>query len=225
MNTELSDARRWFLGRLGIGAGVVGATIAGSGRAVAQAETAWRPARYPQDDWLDKIPGQHRLVLDSNTAEGMELALRFALNYSFANRTAYGLQNSDLAVLIVARHKSTAFGYNDAIWSKYGNQLSEHATFVDPATKEAPKVNVYNTASAQAPAFIDLLVRQGAHFAVCQISAQTIAFNIAKATDSDQAKIVEELNANLIGNAHLVPAGIVTLNRAQERGYSFVHAS
>jgi len=28
--------------------------------------------------------------------------------------------------------------------------------------------------------------------------------------------------ANLVGNAHMVPAGIIAVNRAQERGYSFV---
>ncbi len=30
----------------------------------------------------------------------------------------------------------------------------------------------------------------------------------------------EEMKANLLPNARLVPAGIVTVNRAQERGYS-----
>ena len=33
---------------------------------------------------------------------------------------------------------------------------------------------------------------------------------------------LNELAANLLANAHLVPAGIVAVNRAQERGYSFV---
>jgi hypothetical protein len=33
-----------------------------------------------------------------------------------------------------------------------------------------------------------------------------------------------ELVSNLVGNAHLVPAGIVAVNRAPERGYSFANA-
>ena len=37
-------------------------------------------------------------------------------------------------------------------------------------------------------------------------------------------KVLEELGANLIGNARFVPAGIIAVNRAQERGYSFVYA-
>ena len=36
--------------------------------------------------------------------------------------------------------------------------------------------------------------------------------------------IVEELGKNLIANAHLTPAGIVALGRAQERGYTFGYA-
>jgi intracellular sulfur oxidation DsrE/DsrF family protein len=32
-----------------------------------------------------------------------------------------------------------------------------------------------------------------------------------------------ELAANLVGNSRLVPAGIVAVNRAQERGYSFAY--
>jgi intracellular sulfur oxidation DsrE/DsrF family protein len=35
---------------------------------------------------------------------------------------------------------------------------------------------------------------------------------------------MKEMAANLIPNARLVPAGIVAVNRAQERGYSFVYA-
>jgi hypothetical protein len=31
------------------------------------------------------------------------------------NRTYYGLQNDDLAVVIVVRHRSTPFAYNDAL--------------------------------------------------------------------------------------------------------------
>ena len=34
--------------------------------------------------------------------------------------------------------------------------------------------------------------------------------------------IFNELTANLLSNSRMVPAGIVAVNRAQERGYSFV---
>ena len=220
--------RRSFLGRLGGGVGVLGATAIGSSAAFAQGapDTTWRPARHAQDDWFDKIPGQHRFVFDTTTPDGMALALRFAGNYFTANQNTYGLKDSDLAVVIVVRHKSTAFGYTDAIWAKYGKVLSEQAEFTDPKTKEPPKINVYAApadGSDQGGA-MDALIKKGVQFAVCQMASRAIAGRIAKATGGDADAILKEIGANLIPNSHFVPAGIVAVNRAQEKGYSFALA-
>src|SRR5271165_542368 len=106
--------RRSFLARLGVGAGVLGAAGVRAPLAAAHAapdtpDAPWRPARHAQDDWFDKIPGQHRFVFDTSTPASMALALRFAQNYFTANENAYGLKDSDLDVVIVARNKSTSF--------------------------------------------------------------------------------------------------------------------
>jgi intracellular sulfur oxidation DsrE/DsrF family protein len=225
---QSSMARRLFLARLGAGASVVGATVVSSPAAAAQAaaDAAWRPARHTQDDWLDKISGVHRFLFDTSTGDGMGWALQFATNYFTANQEGYGLKDSDLAVVIVARHKSTSFAYNDAIWAKYGKQLSEQAEFTDPKTKEPPKVNVYAGAgdgSGQAGK-MDALIKRGVQFAVCQTSTRGIAGRIARANGVDTNSVVKEITTNLIGNARMVPAGILAVNRAQERGYSFIYA-
>ena len=210
-------ARRSFLARLGTGAGLLSAAGIRAPLAAAQAapDARWRPARRAQDDWFDQIPGEHRFVFDTTTPDGMAAALRFATNYFIANENAYGLKDSDLAVVIVARHKSTPFAYADAIWAKYGKQISELAEFTDLKTKQPPKVNVY-AASA------DALIAKGVQFAVCEMASRATAETIAKATGGNADAILKEIGANLIPNSRLVPAGIVTVNRAQERGYSFV---
>jgi intracellular sulfur oxidation DsrE/DsrF family protein len=220
-------ARRLFLARLGAGAGVVGATVVSSPEAAGQvaADAPWRPARHTQDDWYEKIPGVHRFLFDTSTGESMGWALQFATNYFAANQEVYGLKESDLAVVIVARHKSTSFAYNDAIWAKYGKQISEQAEFMDPKTKEPPKINVYGPAGETAQAGrMDALIKKGVQFAVCQMSTRGIAGRIAKANGVETDSVVKEITANLIGNAHMVPAGILAVNRAQERGYSFIYA-
>jgi intracellular sulfur oxidation DsrE/DsrF family protein len=221
-------ARRWFLARMGVGAGVAGAGLIGASAAEAQSagETGWRPARHAQDDWYDKIPGVHRYLIDSASAEGFGWALQFAGNYYAANQEVYGLKDGDLAVIIVARHKSTSMGYNDAIWAKYGKQLSEQAEFVDPKTKEPPKVNVYAGPGdgSQQSGKMDALVKRGVQFAVCQMSTRGIAARIAKANGLETDAVVKEIVANLIPNARMVPAGVLAVNRAQEHGYSFVFA-
>src|SRR5579864_4455452 len=222
---QSSMARRLFLARVGAGAGVVGASFMSSPSAEAQAEAAWRPSRHTQDDWYDKIPGVHRFLLDTSTGESMGWALQFATNYFTANLEAYGLKESDLAVIIVARHKSTSFAYNDAIWAKYGKQISEQSEFMDPKTKEPPKINVYGPAGETPQAGkMDALIKKGVQFAVCSMSTRGISTRIAKANGLEIDSVVKEIIANLIGNARMVPAGVIAVNRAQERGYSFIYS-
>jgi len=224
---QSSMARRLFLARLGAGAGVVGASVISSTTAEAQgaADAPWHPARHTQDDWYDKIPGVHRFIFDTSTAESMGWALQFATNYYTANQDVYGLKESDLAVVIVARHKATSFAYNDAIWAKYGKQISEQAEFLDPKTKEPPKINVYGPAGeTQQAGKMDALIKKGVQFAVCSMSTRGIATRIAKANGLEVDSVVKEITSNLIGNSHMVPAGILAVNRAQERGYSFIYA-
>ena len=112
------------------------------------------------------------------------------------------------------------------MWAKYGKHLSEHANFTDPKSKEAPTVNVYATADsgvAQAGR-LDALIKKGVRLAVCQMATRNIAGIIARATGANTDTIFTELGANLVNNARLVPAGIVAVSRAQERGYTFVAA-
>ena len=224
---ESKIARRKFLAGVGAGAGVLGASAVNAPAALAQGggESTWRPARHAQDDWYDKIPGVHRFVFDTSSGEGMGWALQFANNYYAVNQDAYNLKDSDLAVIIVARHKSTSFGYNDSIWAKWGKQISEQAEFVDPKTKEPPKINVYGPAGETAQAGkMEALIKKGAQFAVCSQSTRGIATRIAKANGLEVEAVVKEITSNLIGNARMVPAGVLAVNRAQERGYSFIFA-
>lgn len=210
----LSNGRRSFLRQAGAGMlGTAGVAAVPARGAQAPAVAQWQPARHTQDDWLDQIAGQHRFVFDTTTSEGFSSALLFANNYYLANSSGYGLQNSDLAVVIIARHTSTPFAYNDAIWSKYGGPISN---FVDP-TK--PPSNT-NTKRRQ----LDALLNRGAHLAVCQMASAAIAGSIARAVGGTADEISKEIASNLVANAHLVPAGIVAVARAQERGYSFVVA-
>lgn len=228
-------ARRLFLGRLAAGAGVIGVAVVGSSAEMAApvaaagpADQAFHPTRHAQDEWLE-LPGQHRMVFDTTSADGMFWGLRFANNFYTSNLDAYGLKDSDLAVVIVTRHKSTPFGYSGAMWAKYGKYLSEHAEFVDPKTKEPPTVNFYaapeqSPGQGVAPDPIGALAKKGAHFGVCAMSTRAIAGKIAAGTGAKADEVAKELGSNLVSNGHLVAAGILAVNRAQERGYSLASA-
>ena len=68
---------------------------------------------------------------------------------------------------------------------------------------------------------LDSLIKRGLHLGVCRLATRNLAGLAATATGGDANKINDELIANIVTNAHMVPAGIVAVNRAQERGYTF----
>jgi intracellular sulfur oxidation DsrE/DsrF family protein len=168
------------------------------------------------------------LFLDTTAPDGIGLALRFADNYFTANRTGYGLADSDVAVVICLRHRSTPFAYSDAMWAKYGGPISERSGFTDPRTKQPPAFNVYQRTDygAMLPnggATLDALIKRGVRLAVCQMSTRAYAAAISGKTGGSVDDIYKELTQHLVPNSHIVPAGIVAVNRAQERGYSIAY--
>jgi hypothetical protein len=187
----------------------------------------WEPARHDKDDWMDELPAKHRLVFDTTDPEGFGDALAFASNFIRVNHSEYGLENSDLTVVIVARHRSAPFGYNDAMWAKYGMALAARAKVEDPKTKLPPKINLYNVAGygellRNRGTTLDSLFKQGVHLAVCTLSTHGYAGVIAQATGGKADAIFSELVANVMSNVRMVPAGVVAVSRAQERGYTLV---
>ena len=56
------------------------------------------------------------------------------------------------------------------------------------------------------------------------MATRRLAGLAAKATGGTTDAVVEELGKNLVRNAHLTPAGIVAVGRAQERGFVFGYA-
>ena len=205
-------ARRRFLAGAGTGAVALGAAamagIPSAAQTPAAPATEWKTERHAQDEWLDKIPGKHRFVFDTTTSETLAGALRFAGNYYAANQSGYGLKDGDLAVVVIARHLSTPFAFNDAIWTKYGTAIS---TFVGGDIKT-------NTHARQ----LTGLITRGAHLAVCQLATRVVASTIARTAGTSADNIYNEIAENLLPNSHFAAAGIVAVNRAQEYGYAFV---
>lgn len=225
--TRPSFPRRSFLPRLGAGlAGALAAIGATPSKSQAlELPQDFKPARHPEDDWLDAIPGKHRFFFDSTTATGAGEAITFASNFFAANKSGYGLNDSDLAVVICLRHWSTPFAWTDDIWKKYGVPIAERIQFKDPKSLEAPNVNVYLSKEygMQLPnrgTTITSMAQRGVHFAVCDMATRAYAGVIAGKVGGKAGDIYEELKAHSVENVHYAAAGILALNRAQERGYT-----
>ena len=221
--------RRSFLSRFGAGVTAFTAMMGGaSARAEAEGVaqgSAFEPARHRQDDWFDQIPGKHRFFFDATSPNGAGDAITFASNYYAANKSGYGLEANELAVVICLRHSATPFAFSDAIWAKYGAHLGERIKFTDPKTQAAPAINVFQSTSfgMQLPnrgTTLDAMVKRGTHFAICDMATRAFAGIVAGKTGATSDDVYAEFTASVIGNAHFAAAGIVAVNRAQERGYS-----
>lgn len=209
----------------GLGAAAAAALTLGQRPAFAQSRSSFTPARHDQDAWLDGLAGRHRVFIDSATAQGGSDALLYAGNLFAANQSGYGIQESDLAIVVCFRHRSTAFGYDNAIWAKYGETLARGARYeaaegAGPSTRN-PHMSRGERVSARA---IDGLAGRGVHYAICDMATRNVSRQIANAVSGDADAIYEELRAGAVPNAHFVPAGVVALTRSQEYGYSVLVA-
>jgi len=213
--------KMWPRRSLMSGLGAVAAAFA-LGARPANAQTAaapFQPARHPQDEWLDKIRGKHRVVFDVTSAQGVPEALHFAFNVYTGNKSMYGLDEADLAVVIVLRHSATAFGYSDAIWAKHGKALAAATRYTDPKSSEPPKANPFNATGTEA---IGEMAKRGVQFGVCDTASHGLSRRIA-GPGGDADAVYKEMVASMIPSSHLMVAGVIGVTRAQEYGYSVVH--
>lgn len=209
--------RRVFFSRMGGVAGLLGFSDQKAADAAPPPAptSAFQPARHDVDGWFDELGGKHRVVFDTWTPSRFPDALQFAGNVFRANRDGYGLSEKELAVVIVVRHNTAPFAFNDATWAKYNKIFSKRMDWVDPKTQEAPAVNLYTRQLSN-------FIKQGVHLAVCNLTTRAYVQLIAQETKREADEVYKELTSNTLGNAHFVPAGVVAATRAQEHGYSIV---
>ena len=205
------------------GLGAAAAAIAGLATTTlrAQAPTGgFRPSRHALDQWLDEIPSQHRVFVDSASAGAGSNALLYTLSLFETNQEAYDLDADDIAVVVCFRHRATPFGYTDAMWSKYGSTFSTLMGLTDPDTG-GPLVS--NPALSGARGVV-ALAALGTRFAVCARATRNVSGQIARSTGQSQEAVFAELTSNAVPNGRFVPAGVVAATRAQEYGYSLLTA-
>lgn len=157
------------------------------------------------------MPGKHRVVIDIVSAERVADGLRFASNLLTAHKSGYGVEESEMAIAVVFRHAATAYGYGNAMWAKYGKTLDQKASLT-------PTANPFST--GERTQLIDL-AKRGVQFMVCGVASRGVATRIA-GQGGDVDAVLKELSANLATNGRMVPAGVIGVTHAQERGFSLL---
>jgi hypothetical protein len=225
--SETTRTRRSML--VGLGAAAAATAVAAGTASAQTGGTAFRPTRHPEDSWLDAAPGaKHRVVIDAPTPHGAGEAVLFANNLYDQTKNAYKGTEKDIAILIVLRHFGTPFGFNDAIWAKYGKAMATMIQFTDPKTKQTPTTNLFNSSAygMDLPTLgntLDQVQKLGTRYAICDAATHFFAMQLA-ASGGNADAIYKELVANIIPGSRMVSAGVVGVTRAQEYGYSLIYS-
>ena len=223
-NTTSSMDRRAVL--LGLGA-AAGAAVVASPPSYAQG-AGFTPPRHAVDSWLDELPGDHRVFIDSATARGGAEALLYASNLHAARQGEYAGMQADFAMVVCLRHFSTPFAFNDAIWEKYGAVFHAVMQMPDPDTNAAPTKNLmladgYGLRLPNLGNNINRVRELGVEIAICDAATNFLSTQIAPATGQEIGAVYQELRENAIPG-RFVSAGVMALTRAQEYGYSLLYA-
>lgn len=196
----------------GLGAVATAAAFGGAAEAAQTPATAFQPTLHATDDWMNAMPGKHRVILDVTSPEGLPDAIRFAGNLFTGSKNGYGLEDADMAIMICLRHSATVYGYGDAVWAKYGKMLA-------PKVEPAPTANPYNSGERMQ---LSGLAKRGVQFIVCGTASRGIAGRLAGQGGDAEALLKTEMVPNLLPSSRLVAAGVVGVLHAQERGFRLI---
>lgn len=196
----------------GLGAIAAAGALGGHTVAAQGAPRAAGATMHAEDAWMSSISGQHRVVLDVVSAERVPDAIRFVSNLFSGHKSGYGLDDSDLAIIVCFRHAATPYGYDNALWARHGR-------IIDADAGPVPAANPYNSGSRTQ---LTDLAKRGVHFMVCGTASRGLAGRIAgQGGDADAA--LKDMAANLVPSGRIVPAGVIGVTHAQERGFALLY--
>lgn len=215
--------RRSFLQRFAAGT----AALLAGGAATAHAAPARRPvpsaARSSDDEWLDRLHGDHRQVFDlvePNSGFGAAFALNYMETYKLAHPD---VSDDDISSVLVFRHFAMPLLVNDAIWAKY--PLGQFLNVNDPETNAPATRNIFcNNVPLHEGVTYERMINSGSAVMVACNLALTVASQMAGqqiGVPADEAKA--EWTANMLPGTFIAPSGVYAVGRAQEAGCTYCY--
>lgn len=186
------------------------------------ARQAGNPPAANPDAWLDAITAPNRMLFDANTANG-GIPLVHVMNYYNSFNTVYGVPDRDVDAIFTIYGQITLTGLNDAMWAKYqlgeflGEKDAQGAALTANPWRAAPVIMGGPIPAAS----IESLQKRGATFILCNNALTIYSSRVAAARNLDPAMVYEEMKANILPNVTLVPAMVIAIDRAQQRGISY----
>jgi intracellular sulfur oxidation DsrE/DsrF family protein len=210
-DTSSTSGRRTFLSRLMTASAALGFAAPRAAGALGEPVSP-RPS-YPlaaDDPWMSRLSGKSRVVFHSHLASD-GIALRWAQTFLDTQKSAYGRTDADSSVLVGLNGRAIGLLFNDAIWGKY--PIGE--TLQMPGSRNANA------------ALVAQLVSRGVIILACNNSIRAAGQRFLPEAQRGDAALrtafSDEARANLLPGVEVVPAMIVTLQQAQDRGCRYVY--
>ena len=174
---------------------------------------------------MGKITGKHKQFFDAVTInDGFPLG--FAMNFLNLYNEAYKIPAGNLSAVVGLRHFSIPIAFTDDIWARY--KLGEFAKVMDPSTKATSTRNIFyhsHDGDVMFPGMsIDKLQARGVVFTVCNVALTVLSGLMAPNAGVTPEVAKKEWTAGLIPGMSIVPAGVLAVNRAQEKGCAYCFA-
>ena len=222
-----STPRREFLGTVAAGAVVGFAAMANPFSALAGIEKNPNPDEL--DKWFDKITGKRRAVFDSPHPHEV---FPFAWPRVFLmTNEATGTSAKDCSVVVVLRHDSVCYAFENRLWGKY--KFGEHFKANIPMTSNPAPVNPFwkpAEGTFKVPGIgvikigINELQDDGVMFAVCAAAINVNSAVVAQKMGLQHEDVKKDWMSGLLPGMQLVPSGVWALGRAQEHKCAYIFA-
>jgi intracellular sulfur oxidation DsrE/DsrF family protein len=201
-----TNDRRTFLSRLatlGAALGLSGSTAHASPPVLAQ------PGDEP---WMKRLTGKQKVLFHSHMPTDGQ-AVRWGQTFLDTQKNTYGLADTDSTVVIGLNGRAIGWFFNDALWAKY------------PTIGEV--MGAPGSKNPQAATLAGLAPR-GAVLLACnnsiRASWQRFLSDTQKADQTLRNGFADEIKSNLLPGVEIVPAMVVTLQQAQDRGCRYIYA-
>lgn len=220
--------RREFLETLALGGVALAVGACATAASTSQAPLPVAPPAAKEgpwdSSWLDQLTAKHKQIFDvSAYADGG--GLFYAKNYFNAHRDAFGTSYPDVQAVLGIHGDAYPIVFRDAIWAKY--DFGRRVKAKDPRTGKPALRNVLWQPREGEEMFeysVNALQPRGAKFILCNNVLRFVTRTLARETHATYDATRAELIAGLLPNVTVVPAMVVALGMAQERGCAYVYA-
>jgi hypothetical protein len=210
--TDPVHPRRRFVGRA---AAAIAALIGLPGIARANSSSTTFTDDSQHDAWMHQLKGKHRQffhAIDLN-----DRAMLGATNYLEAYEHEFAAKPGEANAVIGVHGSALSLGFTDAAWAKYG--FGKSANVTDPITKEPAIRNIFATGGDLT---VDTAQKRGVLFLMCNTALRLRSRALAKERGETYEAVYKDLEASRLPGTILVPALVVAINRAQEKGITYL---